>query len=84
MLTPQYFCSYVNQGDHLNGSPTEYIAISECSTVRSSDEETGKENSFKIETVGRTFYLVADTPVEKESWIGCLGKQMVRKTVLIS
>ncbi len=84
ILTPSHLCSFANQGDHINGSPTEFINIGECSTVRSADEETGKENSFKIETPSRTFYLVADASNEKESWIGSIGKQMVRKTVLIS
>ena len=67
----------------MGSAPTEYLLLKDCSTVRSADEETGRENSFKIESSDRTFYLVASSAEEKESWIGVIGRQMIRPSVLI-
>jgi hypothetical protein len=83
VLSSQYLCSYESQGGHMGSSPTEQLLLRDCTTVKSADEETGRENSFKIETSDRTFYLVASSPAEKESWIGVIGRQMIRPSVLI-
>mmetsp|Transcript_2754 Transcript_2754/g.3330 ORF Transcript_2754/g.3330 Transcript_2754/m.3330 type:complete len:123 (+) Transcript_2754:78-446(+) len=80
VLTSQYLCSFKDQGDIRN--PTEVIRLRDCSTVKSADEETGKDNSFKVETPDRCFMLIANSGSEKESWIGHIGRQMVRPTVL--
>jgi len=81
VLTPQYLCSFKSQGEYRN--PTEAIRLRECSTVKSADEDTGKENSFRVDTQARVFYLIADSPSEKESWIGHIGRLMVRPNVMI-
>mmetsp|Transcript_58752 Transcript_58752/g.149082 ORF Transcript_58752/g.149082 Transcript_58752/m.149082 type:complete len:123 (-) Transcript_58752:63-431(-) len=81
VLTPQYLCSFKNQGENRN--PTEWIRLRECSTVKSADEDTTKENSFRVDTPTRVFYLIAESGQEKESWIGQIGRQMVRRTVLM-
>ena len=67
--------------------------MSTCSTVKSSDEEINKPNSFvspspsptlqKLEVKGVTFYMYAENYAEKEGWIGALGKAMIKPTVLI-
>mmetsp|Transcript_32384 Transcript_32384/g.69019 ORF Transcript_32384/g.69019 Transcript_32384/m.69019 type:complete len:119 (+) Transcript_32384:67-423(+) len=80
VLTPQYICSFKEEGDLRN--PTEAIRLRECSTVKSAEEDTGKENSFRVDTPDRVFYLIADSAAEKESWIGNIGRQMVRNTVI--
>lgn len=80
VLTPQYLCSFKSQGEYRN--PTEAIRLRECSTVKSADEDTGKDNSFRVDTPTRVFYLIADSAQEKESWIGHIGRQMVRPSVL--
>merc|ERR1719238_379619 len=80
VLTPQYLCSFKTQGDYRN--PTEAIRLRECQTVKSADDDTGKENSFRVDTPTRVFYLIADSPSEKESWIGSIGRQMVRPSVM--
>eukprot|EP00928_Gymnodinium_smaydae_P002992 TRINITY_DN11087_c0_g2_i1.p2 TRINITY_DN11087_c0_g2~~TRINITY_DN11087_c0_g2_i1.p2 ORF type:complete len:144 (+),score=24.68 TRINITY_DN11087_c0_g2_i1:64-432(+) len=80
VLTPQYLCSFKEQGQlH---KPTEAIRLRECSTVKSADEDTGKDNSFRVDSPGRIFYLIADSTTDKESWIGHIGRGMVRPTVL--
>jgi len=80
VLTPQYLCSFKEQGQFHN--PTEVIRLRECATVKSAEDETGRENSFRVDTPGRTFYLIGDSNTEKESWIGHIGRQMVRPTVM--
>ena len=80
-LTPQYLCSFKAQGDLRN--PTEAIRLRECFTVKSTESVTGKENSFRVDTPDRVFYLIADTSADKEAWIGCVGRQMVRPDVMI-
>ena len=83
VLSNQYICSYESQGGHMGSAPTEYLLLKDCSTVRSADEETGRENSFKIESSDRTFYLVASSMEEKEAWIGVIGRQMIKPSILI-
>eukprot|EP00931_Biecheleriopsis_adriatica_P043025 TRINITY_DN24581_c0_g1_i1.p1 TRINITY_DN24581_c0_g1~~TRINITY_DN24581_c0_g1_i1.p1 ORF type:complete len:119 (-),score=22.17 TRINITY_DN24581_c0_g1_i1:108-464(-) len=80
VLTPQYLCSFKQQG-HLS-NPTEVIRLRECSTVKSADEDTGKENSFRVDSPQRVFWLIADSSQDKEAWIGHIGRMMVRPTVL--
>lgn len=83
VLSNQYICSYESQGGHMGSSPTEYLLLKDCTTVRSADEETGKDNSIKVESPDRTFLLVASSPEEKEAWIGMIGRQMIRPSVMI-
>ena len=64
-----------------------------CCTVKSVEEEINKPNAFvnsisltivqKLEVKGRTFYMQADNYSEKESWIGALGKAMIKTSVMI-
>lgn len=64
---------------------TELIFFGSMMTVRSAEAETGKENSFCLqrEKDSKFFYFIADTSQDKEGWVGAIGKQMVRRTVLI-
>ena len=50
--------------------------------MKSADDDTGKENSFRVDTPGRVFHLIADSVSDKEAWIGRIGRQMVRPTVM--
>ena len=47
------------------------------------EDEINKENAFKLDVKGNTFYLQAENYGDKESWIGALGKAMIKNTVLI-
>ena len=62
-------------------NPTESIKISECKSVKTMDEETGKKFLFRLETHDRQFNLQAETHIDKESWIGSLGKAMIKPSV---
>ena len=64
-------------------SPTEIIPINECCTVKSADDELNLKNSFKILVKDQTFYFLATDNSEKESWIGGLGKAMIKTSVMI-
>lgn len=48
---------------------TEFIRLTECSAVQSADEVLGKDNSFSVVTPARTFFLMTDSPGEKEVWM---------------
>ena len=37
----------------------------------------------KLEVKGRTFYMQAENYADKESWIGALGKAMIKPSVMI-
>ena len=81
VLTPQYLCSFKNQGEYRN--PTEFIRLGDCQTVKSAEDISGKENSICVQTPERAFLLIARTPEEKEQWISRIGRQMVRRAVLV-
>merc|ERR1712012_1195834 len=81
VLTGQFLCSFKHFKDYRN--PTEVIRLAECSTVKSCEEEVGKDNAFRVEAGGRSYYLIAETTEEKESWIGYIGRAMVRPTVMV-
>lgn len=64
---------------------TELVFFGHMMTVRSAEHETQKENSFCLQRQkdARFFYFIADSPSEKEGWVGAIGRQMVRRTVMI-
>eukprot|EP00397_Hematodinium_sp_SG-2012_P030384 GEMP01032185.1.p1 GENE.GEMP01032185.1~~GEMP01032185.1.p1 ORF type:complete len:151 (-),score=26.67 GEMP01032185.1:1614-2066(-) len=64
---------------------TELMYFGHMMTVRSAEQETQKENAFCLQRQkdARFFYFIAETATEKEGWVGAIGRQMVRKTVLI-
>merc|ERR1712066_37257 len=71
--------SFKNQGAFRN--PTEHIRLRECSTMKSVEDETGKENAFHFYTQDHAFYLIVETPMEEKAWNSTIGRQMVRSTV---
>lgn len=71
VLTSQYLCSFKAEGDYTN--PTEYVRLAECSTVKSAEDSTGKENSFCVQTAQRSFCLIARNAAEKEHSASVLG-----------
>ena len=70
--------------DNMNrDAPTEIIPINNCCTVKSADDELNQKNSFKVLVNDRTFYFIGADNSDKESWIGALGKAMIKSSVLI-
>ncbi|KAF4748153.1 Dynein light chain 1, axonemal, partial [Perkinsus olseni] len=76
VLTKDMLCSFSTKG--ALAYPTEALLLRMCSSVKSADEETGQANSFKVDSSSRVFYLIAETPADKEAWIGQIGRQMIR------
>merc|ERR1712039_1056569 len=84
VLTKTHLLSFkerVTNGRYEN--PTEVIPMKSCQTVKSSDDETNKPDTFKLEVSGTVFYFMAPSFAEKEAWIGALGRCMIKPTVLI-
>jgi len=72
VLTPGYFCTFKEQGQYQ--APTECICLRDCSTVQSADDDTGKENSFRVDASGRIFKMLAASSADKEAWIGHVSR----------
>ena len=72
VLTKTLLATYPSED--ISGSPTEAFELKKCQAIRSADDETKKTNSFKLEHNGEEFYFYADTPKEKDGWIGLLSK----------
>ena len=81
MLTKTHIFTFKDEKVYKN--PTEIVHISQCQTVKSVEEEINKPNAFKLDVKGSTFYLQAENYTDKESWIGALGKAMIKTTGLI-
>mmetsp|Transcript_18330 Transcript_18330/g.21121 ORF Transcript_18330/g.21121 Transcript_18330/m.21121 type:complete len:121 (+) Transcript_18330:23-385(+) len=79
VLTPSHLFSFKEERIYKN--PTEAINLKECTTVKSAEEDIHKENSFRIDSAAQTFYIQASSTSEKESWIGAIGKAMVRPSI---
>ena len=60
--------------EHTNQEPTEMILLKNCNGVKSCDDETKKENSFRIDYQGSIFYFFCNTKGEKDKWIGSISK----------
>ena len=77
VLTPNGIYSFKAQTEDYK-NPTESIPLKDCSTIKSAEDETHKENAFRLDCQSnRIFYFVAPTSSEKEGWIGAIGKTMV-------
>lgn len=75
ILTSTHLLSYVSQENFSN--PTELLDLRQCTTIRSTDE-VPVENAFRVDSPDRTFFLVAETSDSRESWLGHIGRRMIR------
>eukprot|EP01055_Gregarina_sp_Pseudo9_P005521 Gregarina_sp_Pseudo_9__5520@NODE_720_length_2314_cov_50_286593_g677_i0_p4_GENE_NODE_720_length_2314_cov_50_286593_g677_i0NODE_720_length_2314_cov_50_286593_g677_i0_p4_ORF_typecomplete_len131_score3_33PH/PF00169_29/3_1e20PH_9/PF15410_6/2_9e08PH_11/PF15413_6/6_8e05PH_8/PF15409_6/3_5e05PH_3/PF14593_6/0_00012PH_13/PF16652_5/0_00011PH_15/PF17339_2/0_0044PH_6/PF15406_6/0_093_NODE_720_length_2314_cov_50_286593_g677_i0191583 len=76
VLTKTHLCSYKQPGHYDN--PTEVLPLAYCTTVKSADDDVQKANVFRVDTPTRVFLLVASNMSDKETWIGAIGRQMVK------
>eukprot|EP01069_Polyplicarium_translucidae_P009642 Polyplicarium_translucidae@DN3330_c0_g1_i10.p10 len=65
-------------------SATECLDLTLCKTIRSADDDVQCPFAFRIDAQDGSFYFKAADAQEKEAWIGCVGKHMVRPSVLKS
>lgn len=70
--------------DNTNDSATENFSLRQCSIVKSADEDVKKPNAFRVETYNRTLFFCTVSAVEKEAWIGAIGRAMMRPSVMLS
>jgi hypothetical protein len=78
VLTNQMLYTFEQQGSYVN--PTEEIETAKMKTVKT-DETRGfqsKEFYIRIELQEDVFILKAASAEEKESWIGAIGKAMIK------
>lgn len=78
VLTNQMLYTFEQQGSYVN--PTEEIETAKMKTVKT-DETRGfqsKEFYIRIELQEDVFILRAASAEEKESWIGAIGKAMIK------
>ena len=87
VLTTSYIYTFENQGIYRN--PTEEIEVKKIKTVKTDETKNGFNFvshinlilfliQQKIVTEDAVFYFEAKTFEEKESWIGAIGKAMVK------
>ena len=87
VLTTSYLYTFENQGIYRN--PTEEIDVKKIKTVKTDETKNGFNfvSHFylilflikqKIVTEDAIFFFEAKTFEEKESWIGAIGKAMVK------
>lgn len=81
VLTPKYLMTY--KTDNMKGR-TERILLQECLTIKSVDEDLKIPLTFRVDGKGVSFYFRADDITSKESWIGSIGKNMIKPGVLRS
>lgn len=71
VLTSEYLYSFKDEGIYRR--PTETIRIEDCFSVKSRDRETGREHSFTVQSPRRTFFLMASSRIERETWITAIA-----------
>merc|ERR1711939_363633 len=73
---------YTFESQDLKAKPTEIITLRMCKGVKSAEDDTKKENSFRVDFVGNTFFFQAETAEKKEKWIGVISKQMISPNII--
>ncbi|GMI44049.1 hypothetical protein TrCOL_g5392 [Triparma columacea] len=61
-----------------SGVPHGMIDLATCTTVKSAELKAQKRNALEVSTSETTFLMYAGTDKEKDDWIGCIGKAIVR------
>lgn len=56
--------------------PTEVISLKQCKGVKSAEDETKKDFSFRIDLGNIVFYFHSETTEQKEKWIGVISKNL--------
>merc|ERR1711935_234713 len=81
VCTSDHLYTFENQ-DISKSQPTETILLKNCKGVKSAEDDTKRENSFRVDFNGNTFFFVASSPEKKEKWIGVISKQMISPNII--
>lgn len=79
VLTPTYICTFKGQGNY--SDPTEQILLSEFNMILPADEELNKPNTFKMMTMDREFFFLADNQTDRDEWVSVLGQIIIHTGV---
>lgn len=61
-----------------DSTPRGMIQIDRCLSIKGAEDVTHKPFAFEISTTDASMYFVADNEKEKEDWINCVGRAIVR------
>ncbi len=59
-------------------APHGVIDLSQCLTVKSANDKTGKSFSFEVATPDQVYFMCASDEATKDDWIGAIGRAIVR------
>ena len=62
----------------LQDAPHGVIDLSQCLTVKSANDKTGKSFSFEVATPDQVYFMCASDEATKDDWIGAIGGAIVR------
>ncbi len=71
VLTKFYLMTF--ESEDTSKTPTEVIIVKYCNAVRSADDDTKKQNSFRLEAEGVVYFLYADSKADKDQWVAALS-----------
>jgi hypothetical protein len=77
VLTSTYLATFKEERMYLTA--TEKIAVIDFRNLGTSEDEIGIQHTFRLDTAKGSFYFKADSYVEKEMWLGCLGRTVVMR-----
>jgi hypothetical protein len=66
---------FTYKSQDMKSKPTESITLKQCRGVKSAEDETKKDYSFRIDLGTIVFFFHAETTEQKEKWIGVISKQ---------
>lgn len=67
---------YTYKSQDMKSKPTESISLKQCRGVKSAEDETKKDFSFRVELGGTVFFFHAETTEQKEKWIGVISNTL--------
>jgi hypothetical protein len=62
----------------LQDAPHGVVDLSQCLTVKSANDKTGKSFSFEVATPEHVYFMCAPDEATKDDWIGAIGRAIVR------
>ena len=75
VLTQDSILTFKNE--NINEKATEILKIKLCNGVKSAEDETKKQFSFRVDYSGEFFYFYVNSQLEKDKWVGLISKQII-------
>ena len=71
VLTEKYLITY--KGTEKNSESTDSISLAECKSIKNSDKDLNKNNSFELVHKNRTYYFICKNKDIQEDWIDTIN-----------